>query len=196
MLNVKKILVAASVFAATLASANTTVLTFDDLQTNGGVVQMPQHYGGLTWDFSSNWSIGWQVWDTAQYSYPAASGDNVAFAHSNEIGVSFANASVFNGAFFGGHTTASFDLYLNNQLVASSPVGSMGTSGNAAQWIGSGYSGLVDRVHVKTYGGRSDWVMDNFTFTTAVPEPETYAMLLAGMGLIGSIVKRRKQNAV
>ncbi len=28
---------------------------------------------------------------------------------------------------------------------------------------------------------------------TAVPEPETYAMLLAGLGLIGSIARRRRQ---
>lgn len=28
---------------------------------------------------------------------------------------------------------------------------------------------------------------------TAVPEPETYAMLLAGLGLMGAVVRRRKQ---
>ena len=28
---------------------------------------------------------------------------------------------------------------------------------------------------------------------TAVPEPETYAMLLAGLGLMGAIARRRKQ---
>jgi len=27
---------------------------------------------------------------------------------------------------------------------------------------------------------------------TAVPEPETYAMMLAGLGLIGTIARRRK----
>ncbi len=27
---------------------------------------------------------------------------------------------------------------------------------------------------------------------TAVPEPETYAMLLAGLGLVGAIARRRK----
>jgi hypothetical protein len=30
---------------------------------------------------------------------------------------------------------------------------------------------------------------------TPVPEPETYAMLLAGLGLMGAIARRRKQNA-
>ncbi len=32
------------------------------------------------------------------------------------------------------------------------------------------------------------------TSVTAVPEPETYAMMLAGLGLIGAIARRRKQK--
>lgn len=34
-----------------------------------------------------------------------------------------------------------------------------------------------------------------FTNPAAVPEPETYAMLLAGLGLVGSILRRRSQAA-
>jgi hypothetical protein len=41
--------------------------------------------------------------------------------------------------------------------------------------------------------GATTMVVDNFQFgVTPVPEPETYAMLLAGLGLIGVAVKRRK----
>ena len=36
-------------------------------------------------------------------------------------------------------------------------------------------------------------VLDNFTFTTPVPEPKTYAMLLAGLGMIGFAARRNKR---
>jgi hypothetical protein len=35
--------------------------------------------------------------------------------------------------------------------------------------------------------------MDNLTIS-AVPEPETYAMLMAGLGLLGTVVRRRKSS--
>jgi hypothetical protein len=36
---------------------------------------------------------------------------------------------------------------------------------------------------------------DNIVLTTAVPEPKTYAMLLAGLGILGMASRRRKQKA-
>ncbi len=36
--------------------------------------------------------------------------------------------------------------------------------------------------------------LDNIS-VTAVPEPETYAMLLAGLGLVGAAVRRRRSAA-
>jgi len=47
-------------------------------------------------------------------------------------------------------------------------------------------------------GGDTDFddfvVGVQFTAVSPVPEPETYAMLLAGLALIGSVAKRRKSN--
>ncbi len=40
-----------------------------------------------------------------------------------------------------------------------------------------------------------DLGLDNVVIT-AVPEPETYAMLLAGLGLLGFMARRRKESAV
>ncbi len=41
--------------------------------------------------------------------------------------------------------------------------------------------------------GDEGWGIASAT-VTAVPEPETYAMLLAGLGLMGAIARRRKQS--
>ena len=77
----------------------------------------------------------------------------------------------------------------------------MGTAGAASGNVWQQYTGLVN------LSGASDLIftamgtsnsygasIDNVSVTAAVPEPETYAMLLAGLGLMGTIIRRRKAN--
>ena len=47
-------------------------------------------------------------------------------------------------------------------------------------------------------GGDHDYndMVIGVNFTAAVPEPETYAMLLAGLGLLGAVARRRKQQPI
>ncbi len=71
------------------------------------------------------------------------------------------------------------------------------SSGNVWQQ----YTGLVNLNGPTTLSfsaaGRSDSLggsLDNVSVTTAVPEPESYAMMLAGLGLMGAIARRRKSK--
>jgi hypothetical protein len=71
--------------------------------------------------------------------------------------------------------------YVNNQ--------SVGTGGSALT-LADAFSASMG---LFVYPGATTMVVDNFQFgVTPVPEPETYAMLLAGLGLIGAAVKRSK----
>ncbi len=44
------------------------------------------------------------------------------------------------------------------------------------------------------YGGHLNLVPTAMAPTTPIPEPETYAMMLAGLGLMGLVARRRKQK--
>jgi hypothetical protein len=54
----------------------------------------------------------------------------------------------------------------------------------------TGIAGIVNAPSDTTFGGRLEG-SNLAIFAMAVPEPETYAMLLAGLGLMGLVARRR-----
>jgi len=59
---------------------------------------------------------------------------------------------------------------------------------------------FINPLNGNNNGPRTDWAFlqdtdNDIRGRPLIPEPETYAMLLAGLGLMGFIVRRRKRNA-
>lgn len=70
----------------------------------------------------------------------------------------------------------------------------LGLTPPSSTFLSTLQSGLAYvNVHTALHGGGE--VRGQLMQVTAVPEPETYALLLAGLGLIGAAVQRRKAAA-
>ncbi len=170
--------------AACVPAAMATVLSFDDVAD--GV--LPSNYGGLDWS-----AAGWTAFATPAAPYTAHSGaGRVAtgfMADDASSVIRFAQTASFDGAFFAGLGGAllSFELLLGGQIVHTSA--SLDPSATAS-FLASGYAGLIDTVRVRS-ANHGEFVMDDFSFTQAVPEPQSYALLLAGLLLVGAVTRRQ-----
>ena len=178
------------------AQAAQTIVTFEDIHTVSTISPLyaagdvADGYNGI-----SGWSNLGQAWEYLDTSFNAGQIGSQFFSGWSSGSLSFDNGPVvFEGTYYQSfardteNTLASIELYYQGVLVhsISDPLAPAGMV-----WVVSGYSGLVDEIYIR--GGGEGFNIDNLTYSTAaVPEPETYAMFLAGVGLIGLLRHRKR----
>ena len=82
-------------------------------------------------------------------------------------------------------STANFSITLSNVSVGSNTVG-------VSTYFG--YGAATAQSASNQYGNYSTFTGTFASPVAAVPEPETYAMMLAGLGLVGFMARRRKSG--
>lgn len=154
-------------------------------------------YAGLGATFSGVGGTGGSILNqSGSFGFNAHSGtDFLAFNTSvNGISgvedISFSslqsNVSIWVANRFGGDISlTAYDA--SGASVASSTV----NSSSVWQQLSVSAAGIAS-VRLTPQSGSMYYAADDLSFTGAVPEPETYAMLVAGLGVLGVALRRRK----
>ncbi len=198
------VIVLATAFMAPLAKAQ--VIDFDAVDTSGGTVTgttVTSYLAGYGVSFSTSYAI-YPVIEPYPYWMSPVSGGNsfgpqglaTAFSYT----LSFANPldalsftrPGFSPAIMSAWSATAYAA--DNTVLAS--IGE-GMTFNAAQatftLTGAGIDYVVFTDNASNFAG-TNFRMDDLTLTAAVPEPEIYAMMGLGLGLIGW-ARRRKLAA-
>jgi len=197
----KKLLYAAcSVFflLGMVGLSQATVLTFDDISSaNSGVIG--DGYGGLGWDDMGY--IKGSYRPGSGYENGTVSGDYVAFNRFARVAT--VSDSIFD--FQGAYLTAAWNNDLNievkgfkddNEVYSQTVTVDI----DSPTWFDFDFLG-IDSLQFRSYGGvhaeqlaghGEHFAMDDFTFSTPVPEPST--VILLGLGLVGIAGVRRQRR--
>ena len=103
--------------------------------------------------------------------------------------------TVTNGELFQAGHDDGLQLQIGSILVINAP-GPTGFTTTPATYTGPSGTFSFDLVYGECCGGPANLdIALPFVSVPSVPEPETYAMLMAGLGLLGVAARRRKQKA-
>jgi hypothetical protein len=195
MLSLKKITAALAITAlSSLASAQTFVVKADDNSTSGGVGMSTVFLNaGQSFSVSVGASDLWNAGALPRWSNADGLTGSLLYGSGTD-----AEVPVYaNGTQIGGN----FGAWSQNGLTAAygTLVGQFGSG--AFFSIGTSYAGIASASDTlklfyfdSNNGDNTGSVMATISTVSAVPEPESFALLLVGLGLVGSIVRRRKSN--
>ena len=132
---------------------------------------------------------GVSVWHTSQNLFV----DDVG-PHLSSTGVDIGPGQVI-----GTPNTFAFNAGLSNNYLGALNLGTLANGGTfTVQYVVSSFGGeMANNSNCgwecqKATSNTDGW--GNINQVSAVPEPETYALLLAGLGVISSVARRRKQK--
>jgi hypothetical protein len=178
-----------------MGSAHSATLTFDDVP--GGSIQgtngnMPTYQG---FDFS--FTLDWIDLVESSWPYGAHSGDFAIL--NNNYGVGTITKSDLSDFTFDGLWAKKWGTSPESGGVADLfgtikgfneglEVWSIDTALNGSYQFIAGQAQQIDELHL---GFGDNFLVDDLA-VTAVPEADTWAMLLAGLGLVGAAVSRRR----
>lgn len=167
-MNVKRILSQAALSAALLWA---------------GVANAALYNFSLTGDYTAQWSL-----ETS--AGPDAYLDGTAFAFYDVEGFPDAIFSVADVTFYSADAGGGLvieDFYGGYGLVVTDgPQLYTGTEANPVFKLGT--------FSLTEYQGAGTYTLNISTVAAAVPEPETYGMLLGGLGLMGAMLRRRRRG--
>lgn len=165
------------------ATANQVVVGFEDISADWDLIS---GYGDIS---------GWENFGQLSTGHSQAVGNNLVHASGGSLHFDAAPV-VFEGLFINywvaNGVVSPFSLLYQGVVVHSVFIDSDSQPFDSMYWLASGYAGQVDEIRFN-YASSDGFIVDNLTYTplTPVPEPETYAQFVAGLGLLGGLAWRR-----
>lgn len=191
-----KNLIAATALTMASISAQATLIDFESTGTRGNVNALDYAIDGFVFNNTLD-NIDISASSSWQGTGPAYSGSFAAlnnYGGTGEItkagGGTFSFESLWLKSWYNSESTGTISGWLNGVQV-----GSVSSVRNANWTQLTGNFANIDSLKIN-FG--NFFLLDNISLNSAnvspVPEPETYAMLLVGLGLMGGIARRRKQK--
>jgi PEP-CTERM motif len=186
---------------AIAAPASATVVNFDDLA--GGFGQVANGYNGLDWN--NFFYLDGPANNPSGYAAGTVSTRNVAFnSFANPASITsttdfFLGGAYLTAAWFDG-LTIQVDAFNNGVAIWSQAL----SPSAAASTLFTFNNALVDEVRFTSFGGTqhagyngagAHFALDNLFLNQAVnlgavPEPASWALMIAGFGLVGSALRK------